>query len=163
MSDDSTNDNKVLLRLRDIRRAKGMSLNAFAEKIGIDYQRVGRMERGETQMTIDMLNKMSKVLHVPITELIRDDNIVNVESSIAQHALQNKSASLIPTIYEKLDAFCLNHEMGVDSTVKVYLATIMFNAVQEIRISSQDDENMVKVLFEVLDAIFQRLVLIKDN
>ena len=33
-----------------------MSLNALAEKVGIDYQRVRRMERGETQMTIDMLN-----------------------------------------------------------------------------------------------------------
>ena len=28
-----------------------MSLNSLAEKAGIDYQRVGRIERGETQMT----------------------------------------------------------------------------------------------------------------
>lgn len=59
MSDDVQNDNKVLLKLRDVRRAKGMSLNSLAEKVGIDYQRVGRIERGETQMTVDMLSKIS--------------------------------------------------------------------------------------------------------
>lgn len=44
MSDDAHNDIKVLLKLRDVRRAKGMPLNSLAEKVSIDYQRVGRIE-----------------------------------------------------------------------------------------------------------------------
>lgn len=160
-SDDGNGD-KVLLKLRDIRRAKGMSLSALAEKVGIDYQRVGRMERGETQMTIDMLNKMSKILHVPITELLNED-VTNVEKSILQNTTPNKSINLIPMIYEKLDSFCSKHAMECEPSIKVHLATVMFKAVEEMRINLKDDEDMVKVLFQVLDAIFERLVLTKDS
>lgn len=162
MSDDSTADNKVLLKLRDIRRAKGISLHALADKVGIDYQRVGRIERGETQMTIDMLNKISKVLHVPITELLSDD-VANVEQTVAQNASYRKSVSLIPTIYEKLEQFCSKHDMVVDPKVKVHLATVIFNAVEEIRIGLKDDEDRVRALFGVVDAIFERLIVTKDN
>lgn len=156
-------DNKTLLKLRDIRRAKGMTLNVLAEKVGIDYQRVGRMERGETQMTIEMLDKLSKVLHVPITDLLDAGSVANVENKVAQNAVQSKPASLIPIIYERLDLLCSQHEMGADPTVKVHLASVIFNAIEDIHTSVTNDEDLVKVFFEVLDAIFERLVVTKGE
>lgn len=161
MSDD---DNKVLLKLRDARRAKGMSLNSLAKKVGIDYQRVGRIERGETQMTVDMLSKISTALHVPIAELLNEDNINEIETSISKKPTENKSTvNLIPYIYEKLDAFCSKHNLTADPTVNVHLATSLFNAVEDIRANQKDDEDVVLILFQALDAIFERLVLTKDE
>lgn len=154
-------DNKVLLKLRDIRRAKGMSLNALAEKVGIDYQRVGRMERGETQMTVGMLNKISKILHVSITDLI-NENITDIENAVIKNSTPNEALSLIPLIYEKLDLFCSKYTVECEPSIKVHLATVMFKAVEEMHINLKDDEGLVKVLFEVLDAIFERLVVMKE-
>jgi transcriptional regulator with XRE-family HTH domain len=162
MSNDNA-DNTILLKLRDIRRAKGMSLHALADQVGIDYQRVGRMERGETQMTVDMLNKISKVLHVPITDLLSENNIARVEHTVVEQAPYNKTISLIPTIYEKLDLFCSKYDMHADPKVKVHLATVIFKAVEEMRTDLQDDRDWVKALFEVLDAIFERLIVSKDS
>lgn len=156
------NDNKILLKLRDIRRAKGMSLNSLAEKVGIDYQRVGRMERGETQMTVDMLNKMSRVLNVPLSELI-DSNLTAIENRMVNSIPANKTTLLIPTIYKKIDVFCNKHNMEADPSVKVHLATEVFNALEEMRINQKDDEGMVKALFQVLDAIFEKLVVNKTD
>ncbi|WP_133131358.1 helix-turn-helix domain-containing protein [Legionella yabuuchiae] len=164
MSDDAPNDNKILLKLRDVRRSKGMSLNSLAEKVGIDYQRVGRIERGETQMTVDMLSKISKVLHVPISELLNEDGITEIEDSLSKKSTEKKATvNLIPYIYEKLDEFCSNHNLAADPTVNVHLATILFNAVEDMRANQKDDEGMVLTLFQALDAIFERLVLIKSG
>jgi len=158
MSIDSKKDKKILLKLRDIRRAKGMSLNVLAEKVGIDYQRVGRMERGETQMTIEMLSRIAKVLQVPLSKLLNEENVTELQSSISE-SNQTTSVYLIPAIYEKLEVFCERHNFEVDNSVKVHLATIMFKAIQDIRTNVKDDEDMVKALFQVFDAIFERLVL----
>lgn len=164
MSDNAQNDNKCLLKLRDVRRAKGMSLNSLAEKVGIDYQRVGRIERGETQMTVDMLSKISKVLHVPITELLNEESITEIENALSKKSTGKKSTvNLIPYIYEKLDDFCSKHDLIAEPTVNVHLATTLFNAIEEMHVNQKDDEGMVLILFQVLDAIFERLVLIKGE
>lgn len=164
MSDDAPNDKKILLKLRDVRRSKGLSLSSLAEKAGIDYQRVGRIERGETQMTVDMLSKISKVLHVPISALLNEDRVTDIENSLSKKSTGKKSGvNLIPFIYEKLDKFCLNYNLTANPSVNVHLATILFNAVEDMRVNQKDDEGMVLTLFQALDAIFERLVLIKSG
>ncbi len=162
MSDEPV-DNSILLKLRDLRRAKGMSLHALADKVGIDYQRVGRIERGETQITVDMLNKISKVLHVPMTDLLSEKNITSIEQTLSEQSSYGKTIGLIPTIYEKLDLFCSKYNMHADPKVKVHLATTIFKSVEEMCIGRQDNEHWVKALFEVLDAIFERLIVSKDD
>ncbi len=164
MSERSNQKNKTLLKLRDIRRAKGMSLNSLADKVGIDYQRVGRMERGETQVTVEMLQRISTALHVPVSTLLGETNMASLEAAVSENALPKKnSLSLIPFIYEKMDRFCDTHDLLVEPKVKVYLATAVFNAVEEMRSNLQDDGDRVRVLFELLDAIFERLVLSKAD
>ena len=163
MSADSKNDKKVLLKLRDIRRSKGMSLNALADKVGVDYQRVGRMERGETQMTIEMLRRIAKVLKVPVSQLLGENDINQLQDAISEESTKQTSIQLIPTIYERLEVFCKHHNFVVDNSVKVHVATVMFQAIQDIRTNVKDDEDMVKALFQAFDAIFERLVLNEHN
>lgn len=163
MSAENEDENKVLLKLRDIRRSKGMSLNTLADKVGVDYQRVGRIERGETQMTIDMLSRIAKALKVPVSQLIGDNDLAQLQENIAEQNNKPSSVYLIPTIYEKLEAFCKEHNIDVDNSAKVHVATVMFQTVQDIRTSVKDDEEMVKALFQAFHAIFERLVLQVNN
>jgi len=70
------NNKKTLLKLRDVRREKGLTLNALAEKADMDYQKIGPVERGETQITIDTLQRLARVLEVPIIQLLDGSAII---------------------------------------------------------------------------------------
>lgn len=159
----SSDDKKVLLKLRDIRRLKGMSLNSLAEKTGIDYQRVGRIERGETQMTIDLLGRIAKGLQVPLAQLLEEEDINGLQNKMAKENSKEPPIFLIPSIYDKLELFCKKYNYEIDNSVKVHLATHIFKCIQDIRINVKDDEDMVKVLFQLFDAIFERIVMIEDD
>ena len=55
---------KFDLQLRALRTKKGLTLTELAEKIGSNYQAVGRWERGTTEITLgDALREVPKVRH----------------------------------------------------------------------------------------------------
>ena len=151
MSDDIKLKKTVLLKLRDIRREKGLTMSTLAEKSGLDPQKIGRVERGETKLTIPMLRSLAGVLDVSVQQLLEDSTLG--ESS------NEDSVNLIPVIYEKFEELFSKHNIIITSSTKVYLATILFRGIEDIRISAKGDENVVKALFQVLDAIFERIVL----
>jgi transcriptional regulator with XRE-family HTH domain len=140
-----------------------MSLNALAEKAGIDYQRVGRIERGETQMTIDVLTRIARVLQVPLSQLLEEGDGPGLQNSISAQANQEPSVYLIPSLYDKLDAFCNKHQLKVDNSVKVHLAAVMFKGIQDIRTNVKDDGDLVNALFQVIEAILEKLVLTTEK
>ncbi|MCW5589378.1 MAG: helix-turn-helix transcriptional regulator [Legionellales bacterium] len=149
---------KILLKLRDVRREKGMSLHDLADKMGVDYQKVGRMERGETQMTIDMLSQLAKALKVPVSKLLNEDNISDTNSDLSNKNSDSVDIYLIPTIYTKLEKLCDRYKIDVENSAKIYLATTIFKCVQDICTKVQDEKGMVEVFFQAFDAIFERLV-----
>jgi transcriptional regulator with XRE-family HTH domain len=57
-------------RLRDIRRAQGMSQNELAEKLGTIQSHVSDMERGLRKPTIQQLANLSQALHVSVDQLL---------------------------------------------------------------------------------------------
>ena len=61
-------EKSIYSKIRDIRQAKGLTVNHLAEKIGEDYQKVGRIERGQRSLTIDYLMKVSKALEIPVED-----------------------------------------------------------------------------------------------
>ena len=156
----STENKKALLRLKELRRSKGLSLHALAEKTGVNHQKIGRAERGETQMTVDMLNRLTKVLEVPISEIIEEQPDLESANEKPMSELDTQlSVSLIPMIYDRLDELCSGSKIEVDSSVKVHISTVIFKAIQDIRTSVKNDEALVEVLIQVFDAIFGRLFL----
>lgn len=156
--DDDDNDAKILLKLRDIRRTKGMSLDMLAKKVGVDYQRVGRIERGETQMTIDMLSRIAKVLQVPLSQLL-DEDVSEIQKTISNENVNGSLVKLMPFIYKKLEVFCEKHKIQMDNEAKVHLAAVMFKGIEDIRTNVRDDEDVAQALFQVFDAIFERVFL----
>ena len=55
--------------LRETRKEAGLSQEAFADKIGINRTYYGNLERGENSISIDKLQKISRALNIPLSEL----------------------------------------------------------------------------------------------
>ncbi|GAA6176210.1 XRE family transcriptional regulator [Sulfitobacter pacificus] len=83
-------------RLKDARRAKGLSLDAVAKLSGVSRSMVSQIERGESSPTISTLWNLTKALQVDFAGLLED----GLESKI--EVLRNGN---VPTI-EKHGAGC---------------------------------------------------------
>jgi len=66
-------------RLRDARRAKGLSLDAVAKLSGVSRSMVSQIERGESSPTISTLWNLTKALQVDFAGLLEDDQDSRVE------------------------------------------------------------------------------------
>ena len=56
--------------LRQIREAQGYSLRTLAEKVGMSYVALFRLESGETDPRLSTLRKLAKALKVTVGDLI---------------------------------------------------------------------------------------------
>lgn len=61
---------KFDLQLRALRIKKGLTLAGLAEKIGTNYQAVGRWERGTTEITLGDALKVCRTLDCTLDELV---------------------------------------------------------------------------------------------
>jgi transcriptional regulator with XRE-family HTH domain len=55
--------------LRDIRKAKGLSMESVANEAEIEYRQLGRIERGEVNTTIISLLRIAEILKVDMKVL----------------------------------------------------------------------------------------------
>lgn len=73
-TDMDKNKVRIGLQIRDLRKAKGITLTAIAEKIGKSVGYVSQVERGVSSLPISVLQSMSEVLGVQITWFFHTDN-----------------------------------------------------------------------------------------
>lgn len=66
-------DKQIYEKLREFRRARGISVDQLAKEIGENSQKVGRIERGQRSLTVDYLLKVSNALSMPFESLIDND------------------------------------------------------------------------------------------
>lgn len=57
--------------LRETRIEAEQSQEAFADKCGINRTYYGNLERGENSISIDRLQKISRALNIPLSELFK--------------------------------------------------------------------------------------------
>jgi transcriptional regulator with XRE-family HTH domain len=62
---------RVGILIRQLRRAAGMSQEAFADHCGLHRTYVGSIERGEKTVTIETANKLARALGLSLSELFR--------------------------------------------------------------------------------------------
>jgi transcriptional regulator with XRE-family HTH domain len=74
-------DVKVLFgrRVRQLRKAKGVSQEAFAHEIKIDRSYFGSIERGERNVSLDNICLIAKGLGVPPAQLLMFDAVSDQE------------------------------------------------------------------------------------
>ena len=58
------------LRIRQLREKRGLSLRGLAEKAGMDFTTLNRIELGKATPRFDTLEKLAKALGVSVRELI---------------------------------------------------------------------------------------------
>jgi transcriptional regulator with XRE-family HTH domain len=56
--------------IRRMRKDQGLSQEAFADEVGIDRSYMGGIERGEHNLALMNLLKISKALRLPLSQLI---------------------------------------------------------------------------------------------
>jgi transcriptional regulator with XRE-family HTH domain len=58
------------LRLRQLREKKGLSVRALAEKAGVDWSAINRIELGKAKPRLDTLERLAKALGVGLRDLM---------------------------------------------------------------------------------------------
>ena len=61
-------------RMKDARKAKGLSQEGFADLCGLDRTYVGGVERGERNISLDNIHKIAEALGLSIAALFRFDD-----------------------------------------------------------------------------------------
>ena len=59
------------LRIRTLRKEKGLSQEAFADLAGLDRSYVGGVERGERNISLVNIKKFADALEISVEELFR--------------------------------------------------------------------------------------------
>lgn len=57
-------------RIRDLRLAKGLSLEALAAQVGTTNQQISHLELGKRQLTVEWLRRLSRVLECHPWDLV---------------------------------------------------------------------------------------------
>ena len=61
--------------IRNLRLELGLSQESFAEEVGIDRSYIGGIERGEHNLALMNLVKISKALNISISKLLSKSNL----------------------------------------------------------------------------------------
>lgn len=62
-----------MLRLREIRERRGVSLRALKDASGVAVSSLARFEAGQGDPQLSTLRKLAKALHVTVAELIGEN------------------------------------------------------------------------------------------
>jgi transcriptional regulator with XRE-family HTH domain len=60
----------VGLRIAELRQALGMTLNELGQKLGVPYQNVQRLERGDQNLTLRTMANVANALGVRVIDLL---------------------------------------------------------------------------------------------
>ena len=66
-------------RIKSSRKMRGLTQQQLANKLDIDQGFISRLERDEKGITIDLLNRLAKLLDVPLAYLLGESNSTQQE------------------------------------------------------------------------------------
>ncbi|MFH1469584.1 MAG: helix-turn-helix domain-containing protein [Pseudomonadota bacterium] len=66
---------RIGARIREIRTARGVTLDELAQAMGVTRQQVGRLEAGKRTLRPDTLEQIAAALGVPLTQLEGEDDL----------------------------------------------------------------------------------------
>jgi transcriptional regulator with XRE-family HTH domain len=61
---------QIGMKLKRIRTSKGLSQYALAQEAGVSREYIRKLETGESDPTVGMLQRLAKALGVPVTEML---------------------------------------------------------------------------------------------
>lgn len=98
-------------RLIQLRKALGLTQQAFAEAAVLHVNQIRRYEAGTAQPTLDALIRLAKVLHVRLDDLVFAENERGPDDDLALQfeAVSEFSAEEKQTVRDLLEGLILKH------------------------------------------------------
>ena len=133
---------KILNRIIECRKAKGLVQKQMADKLGIAQVNYGKIETGKTELTLDRLFKIADILEVSVLELINPD----FNPSNFSKELQEENEKLKKQIEEKSLLIELllkekeNYKESVFATINKYLDHIIYNLNTDMKKALSEKE-----------------------
>ena len=124
-------------KLRELRKSRGLTVNNLADKIGEDYQKVGRVERGQTSLTVDYLVKLSRGLKVPIDEILGEEQASEAPKHEDGQALLGY---IVTAVDERLSGV-------IESRKKGSLVSNIYDLV--LKLPEETHQTVVKAIVEI--------------
>lgn len=124
--DKTKENNNINLKLKELRRARGLTVDILAKKMGENSQKVGRIERGARSITFDYLIKVSKALDAPVELFLKENN-----KKEEKRELLASSSSVLNRIVIQVEEYCQKNRIKTDKKAKIiskiYELTLKFS------------------------------------
>jgi len=110
-------DMKISEKIRLIRQQRGFTQDYIAEHIGIDPVNYGRIERGQTNLSVDRLQQICKILNISLAELFSESNWVDFNKAKDQNFtnLLEKNYRYTKRILKRIDELEFKVEKSLNS------------------------------------------------
>ena len=79
-------DETIHHRIPVLRAERGMSRRELAEAVGVHYQTIGYLERGEYSPSLALAFRIAAVFDLPLTEVFSDHPFPSLREVLAQGA-----------------------------------------------------------------------------
>lgn len=121
---------KLRRNIRDTREQKKLTQEELAEKLGLSVTGYAKIERGETQINYDRLEKIAKALEVGVGELIP---LQEDEGIIVLHNLNNnlRNSNTVIALTDK----------GLESEI-LRLRQMLADKEEIIKVKEQENESL---------------------
>lgn len=110
----NVNNRAIGERIRDKREKLRLTREEFAEILGLSPFYIGQLERGERQMSLDTLVKISDCLHVSTDYLIYGKSPKNNIEKNRIYTLLNRCSKNELSLIEKIIRLILSHRKNED-------------------------------------------------
>ncbi|MBG0967841.1 MULTISPECIES: helix-turn-helix domain-containing protein [Bacillus] len=82
------------VRIKEVRKKFGDTLQGLAEKIDYDYSNLSKVERGVYTPSLELLSKIADVYKIEITDLLIVSNLNNIKKISLEDNLEAKNYAL---------------------------------------------------------------------
>ena len=92
-------------RLRELRRSQGLTQKAMADRAGVDYTYIGKIERAEQIPSLGVLIKISEALSLPLDRFIIDEStyrLINLLPKEGYKAARRKEIQELLRLLEEI-------------------------------------------------------------
>jgi transcriptional regulator with XRE-family HTH domain len=81
-------------KIRTIRISKGFTQEYIADKLNIDAVNYGRIERGQTKITIDRLIKIAEIFDVKVIDFFSETNFIAKQNGLLEKIYETENQIL---------------------------------------------------------------------
>ena len=137
-------------KIRQLREQHGFTQEQFAAKLNISTSSYARLEMGETQITMEKLDKIAKALGKDILELLDSSNKVSLSASSNNDHSQSHHAQTQTDFYHTQNYFYSNDALSaeVQRLTQELQHSIKIQEQQTLLIQQKDEE--IAFLREIL-------------